>query len=75
MVMRGNRRPYTDLPCGVAMEKMGRSAGKRVAESREIRVRGEPSRTGGEGVKYAGLILLSQQQYVKVQGFIVADTE
>lgn len=45
---------------------------------RELGVQGEQrerSRTGGEGVKNMGLILLSQQQYVKVQGFIVADTE
>lgn len=45
---------------------------------RELGVQGERrerSKTGGEGVKNMGLILLSQQQYVKVQGFIVADTE
>ena len=48
---------------------------KRVGESWEFKARGELSCTGGEGVKCTGLILLSQQQYVKVQGFIVADTE
>lgn len=37
-------------------------------------MRGAPSWTGAEGVKYAGPILLSQQQYVKVQGFTAADT-
>lgn len=73
MIMRG----VTHYICPVVHggRKCGGEKGKRVGESREFRARGEPSWTGGEGVKCAGLILLSQQQYVKVQGFIVADTE
>lgn len=54
--------------------KCASEKGKSAGGSWEFRERGEPSWTGGEGVKCAGLILLSQQQYVKVQGFIVADT-
>ncbi len=48
--------------------------GKEQRRVESLAARGEPSWTGGEGVKCAGPILLSQQQYVKVQGFIVADT-
>lgn len=72
VIMRGG---YTlHLPCGVPREKMWRREDG-VGESWEFRARGELGWTGGEGVKCAGLILLSQQQYVIVQGFIVADTE
>ncbi|TNN80346.1 hypothetical protein EYF80_009370 [Liparis tanakae] len=51
-------------------EQHGRNCGgeKGKEQEREPRVereRGEPSWTGGERVKCAGLILLSQQQYVK----------
>lgn len=43
-----------------------------------VSLRGDKAREGRlrvEGVKHAGPTVLSQQHYVKVQGFIAADTE
>lgn len=70
------------LHCGASREtvkKREKKGGKKIQKEcdRVESLEREVSRAGqgGEGVKCAGLILLSQQQYVKVQGFIVADTE